>query len=146
MATRALTGNVEDLLSLAGVFAIAFVAATILPAQSEAALVGLLVLGKQPPVLLVIVATIVLIAINVAARTPWPLVLYGILVTATIVLSSGLMMSRARLLLPAFVLHMPIANVLARQTPPVRNTVLACVIALSSWFGAHMLTVYPHAM
>lgn len=58
MATRALTGNVEYLLSLAGVFAIAFVAATILPAQSEAALVGLLVLGKQPPVLLVIVATI----------------------------------------------------------------------------------------
>ncbi|MEF9600858.1 DedA family protein [Paracoccus sp. PXZ] len=46
------------MLSLAGVFAIAFVAATILPAQSEAALVGLLVLGKQPPVLLVIVATI----------------------------------------------------------------------------------------
>ena len=48
----------EDLLSLAGIFAVAFVAATILPAQSEAALVGLLVLGKQPPVLLVIVATI----------------------------------------------------------------------------------------
>ena len=44
-------------------------------------------------------------------------VLYGILVTATIVLSSGLMMSRARLLLPAFVLLIPIANVLARQTP-----------------------------
>ena len=46
MATRALIGNVEDLLSLAGLFAVAFVAATILPAQSEAALVGLLVLGK----------------------------------------------------------------------------------------------------
>lgn len=58
MAARALTGNVEDLLSLAGLFAIAFVAATILPAQSEAALVGLLVLGKQSPILLVIVATI----------------------------------------------------------------------------------------
>lgn len=58
MAARALTGNVEDLLSLAGLFAVAFVAATILPAQSEAALVGLLVLGKQSPVLLVIVATI----------------------------------------------------------------------------------------
>ncbi len=58
MATRALIGNVEDLLSLAGLFAVAFVAATILPAQSEAALVGLLVLGKQSPVLLVIVATI----------------------------------------------------------------------------------------
>ncbi|MCD1636446.1 DedA family protein [Martelella mediterranea] len=44
--------------SLAGLFAIAFVAATILPAQSEAALVGLLVLGKQSPALLIVVATI----------------------------------------------------------------------------------------
>ncbi|PSM19722.1 YqaA family protein [Nitratireductor sp. StC3] len=58
MAARALTGNVEDLISLAGLFAVAFVAATILPAQSEAALVGLLVIGKQSPALLVIVATI----------------------------------------------------------------------------------------
>lgn len=58
MATRALTGNVEYLLSLAGLFAVAFVAATILPAQSEAALVGLLVVGEQSPILLVIVATI----------------------------------------------------------------------------------------
>lgn len=48
----------EDLLSLAGLFAVAFVAATMLPAQSEAALIGLLVLGKQSPVLLVIVATV----------------------------------------------------------------------------------------
>lgn len=47
----------EDLLSLAGLFAVAFIAATILPAQSEAALVALLVLGEQSPVLLVIVAT-----------------------------------------------------------------------------------------
>lgn len=48
----------EDLLSLAGLFAIAFVAATILPAQSEAALVGLLIGGEQSAILLVIVATI----------------------------------------------------------------------------------------
>jgi membrane protein YqaA with SNARE-associated domain len=58
MATRALTGNVEDLLSLAGLFAVAFAAATILPAQSEAALVGLLVVGRQSSITLVIVATI----------------------------------------------------------------------------------------
>lgn len=48
----------EDLFSLAGLFAVAFVAATIFPAQSEVALVGLLVLGKQSPFMLVIVATI----------------------------------------------------------------------------------------
>ena len=58
MATPALTRNVDALFSLAGLFAIAFVAATILPAQSEAALVGLLVLDKQSPVLLIVVATI----------------------------------------------------------------------------------------
>lgn len=48
----------EDLYSLTGLFAVAFVAATILPAQSEAALVTLLVLGNQSPLLLVLVATI----------------------------------------------------------------------------------------
>tara|TARA_B000000460_G_scaffold226092_1_gene180797 strand:+ start:83 stop:520 length:438 start_codon:yes stop_codon:yes gene_type:complete len=48
---------VEDSLSLFGLFAVAFLAATILPAQSEAALVGLLVLGEQSPFTLVIVAT-----------------------------------------------------------------------------------------
>lgn len=48
----------EDLLSLAGLFAVAFVAATILPAQSEAALVGLLVVGKQSVILLVTVAAV----------------------------------------------------------------------------------------
>ena len=47
----------EDLLSLTGLFAVAFVAATILPAQSEVALVGLLVVGKQSPLLLILVAT-----------------------------------------------------------------------------------------
>lgn len=48
---------VEGVFSLIGLFAIAFLAATVFPAQSEAALVGLLVLGKQSPVLLVAVAT-----------------------------------------------------------------------------------------
>ena len=48
----------DDLISLAGLFAVAFVAATILPAQSEAALVALLIAGEHAPVPLVIAATI----------------------------------------------------------------------------------------
>jgi len=47
-----------DLSAYFGLFAIAFVAATILPAQSEAALVALLVAGQQSPVLLVAVASV----------------------------------------------------------------------------------------
>jgi len=49
---------VDDLAVLGGLFAIAFVAATILPAQSEAALVGLLLAGTHSPVLLVAVASL----------------------------------------------------------------------------------------
>lgn len=45
------------LATLAGLFAIAFVAATIVPAQSEAALVALLLAGDISPWLLVLVAT-----------------------------------------------------------------------------------------
>lgn len=47
-----------DFSAYLGLFAIAFVAATILPAQSEAALVALLVAGAQDPVLLVAVASL----------------------------------------------------------------------------------------
>jgi len=48
----------DDIAVLGGLFAIAFVAATILPAQSEAALVGLLVAGTHSPGLLVAVASL----------------------------------------------------------------------------------------
>ncbi|HEV2897485.1 MAG TPA: YqaA family protein [Pseudaminobacter sp.] len=47
----------DVLLALSGLFAISFAAATILPAQSEAALVGLQVAG-YPVVLLIVVASI----------------------------------------------------------------------------------------
>lgn len=48
----------NDFAILGGLFSIAFIAATILPAQSEAALIGLLVAGTHSPVLLVAVASL----------------------------------------------------------------------------------------
>jgi membrane protein YqaA with SNARE-associated domain len=51
------TDLATDLAAYAGLFAIAFIAATILPAQSELALVGLMMLGKFSPVALVAVAS-----------------------------------------------------------------------------------------
>lgn len=48
----------DDLAILGGLFAISFVAATILPAQSEAVLVGVLVAGTHSPLLLVGVASL----------------------------------------------------------------------------------------
>ncbi len=48
----------NDFAMLGGLFAVAFIAATILPAQSEAALVALLAAGTHAPVLLVAVASL----------------------------------------------------------------------------------------
>ena len=48
----------DDLAILGGLFAIAFIAATILPAQSEAALVALLVAGTHSPILLIVIASL----------------------------------------------------------------------------------------
>jgi hypothetical protein len=94
----------------------------------------------------IILSTLVMLGLAVWARLPWPVLLYGTLVVASIVLSSGLMMSRARLLLPAFVLLIPVAMVLARWRTPVGVAAMVPVVVGSAWFGAHMLTVYPHAM
>ncbi|WP_232016988.1 hypothetical protein [Gordonia insulae] len=94
----------------------------------------------------IILSTLVMLGLAVWSRLPWPVLLYGTLVVASIVLSSGLMMSRARLLLPAFVLLIPVAMVLARWRRSVALATLVPVVVGSAWFGAHMLTVYPHAM
>jgi membrane protein YqaA with SNARE-associated domain len=48
---------VADLAAYAGLFASAFVAATLLPAQSEAVLAGLLIDGRYPVLLLLAVAS-----------------------------------------------------------------------------------------
>lgn len=47
----------DDFAVFAGLFAVAFVAATLLPAQSEAALAGLIVMGTYSPAALVLVAS-----------------------------------------------------------------------------------------
>lgn len=94
----------------------------------------------------IILSTLGMLAAAAWARLPWPVLLYGTLVVASIILSSGLMMSRARLLLPAFVLLIPVAMVLARRRPGVAVAAMVPVVIGSAWFGAHMLTVYPHAM
>lgn len=56
---RSVTGDpMIDLAAYTGLFLTAFIAATILPAQSEAALVGLLLAGAQPVWALVAVASL----------------------------------------------------------------------------------------
>ncbi len=95
---------------------------------------------------LIMLATLALLAWSFADRLPWPVLAYAGLVIASIVLSSGLMMSRARLLLPAFVVLIPPALLLSRQRPAVAAAVLTPVVLASAWFGAYMLTVFQYAI
>lgn len=53
-----MTGLAAGLLAYGGLFSSALIASTLFPAQSELVLAGLLVAGKQPAALLIVVATI----------------------------------------------------------------------------------------
>ncbi|TWE10142.1 mannosyltransferase family protein [Rudaeicoccus suwonensis] len=94
----------------------------------------------------VILATIALVAIAFASRLPWQVSVYGAAVAFTVLASNGLMNSRARLLLPAYVLLIPVAIGLAHRSERTQLAAGIAVTAVSAWFGAYMLAVYPYAI
>lgn len=80
-------------------------------------------------------------------RTPaWPLLVYAAAVLAMDLGSNGLMNSKARLLLPAFVLLVPVATGLAQRRPATVAAVLGGVVLVSSWFGAYALVTWRYAV
>jgi len=95
---------------------------------------------------LVLVGGAVLLLVGVAQRLPWPLLVYGAAVLAMDVGSNGLMNSKARLLLPAFTLLLPVAIGLARRRPGTAWAVLGAATFGSAWFGAYALTGWPYAI
>lgn len=94
----------------------------------------------------VIVVTLVLVVIAFVTRLPWQVSMYGVLVVATVLASNGLMNSRVRLLLPAFVLLIPVAIGLAHRSRLTQVTTILGTTVFGAWFGAYMLGVYPYAI
>jgi hypothetical protein len=92
------------------------------------------------------VAAIVLIVLCVRHRVPWPLIVYGIAVLVMDLGSNGLMNSKARLMLPAFTLLIPLAMALVKRRNPTQWLTLASVAAMSAWFGAYSITAWPYAI
>jgi hypothetical protein len=76
----------------------------------------------------------------------WPLLVYAVTVLAMDLGSSGVMNSKARLLLPAFVLLLPVAIGLARQRTALVVLTLIGLTGFSAWFGSYALTVWPYAI
>jgi len=76
----------------------------------------------------------------------WPLLVYATLVLVMDLGSNGLMNSKARLLLPAFVLLVPVAIELARRRPVTVLLTLTGLTAVGAWFGSYALTLWPYAI
>lgn len=112
------------------------------------------VLATAPSVLEVVTVAVLagaLVLFGVCLRAwtrtgVWPLLVYAAGVLAMDLGAGGLMNSKARLLLPAFVLLVPLAIGLARRRPSSALAVLTAVVAASSCFGAYSLTLWPYAI
>ncbi len=93
-----------------------------------------------------VLATVPLFVIAVRRRMPWPLLVYAALVLVTVWGTDGLMNSKLRLLLPAFVLLLPIAIGLAKRCPSTVAAAMVAVTLVSAWFGGYALTIWRYAI
>jgi hypothetical protein len=94
----------------------------------------------------VLIGAIALLVECLRRNTPWPLTVYAAGVLAMDLGSNGLMNSKARLLLPAFTLLLPVALTLARRRPSTVARVLTTVTLTSAWFGGYALTSWHYAI
>ncbi|MBC6446946.1 hypothetical protein [Actinokineospora xionganensis] len=93
-----------------------------------------------------IVGALALLVIGWRRRLEWPLLVYAAGVLAMDLCSNGLMNSKARLMLPAFTLLLPIALGLAKRRPSTVALTLAGAAVASAWFGAYSITAWGYAI
>lgn len=93
----------------------------------------------------VIVLAVVLWIISIVERQSWPLIVYSGLILVTAIGAAGYFQSKARLILPAFPLLLPLAALLARSGVIVRVLVIVVAAVLSGLFGAYLLTAAPYS-
>ncbi|MFE0511328.1 hypothetical protein [Streptomyces sp. NPDC058964] len=92
-----------------------------------------------------LLASAVLFALSVWDRQPLPLLVFTGVVLAIVLASGGVYFPRARFLLPAFPLLLPLALHLSRASRRRRLLVLTAAVAGSAYWGAYMLLVWPSA-
>ncbi|HVK20905.1 MAG TPA: hypothetical protein VM677_06045 [Actinokineospora sp.] len=93
-----------------------------------------------------IIGALALLVVCWRRRLEWPLVVYAAGVLAMDLCSNGLMNSKARLMVPAFTLLIPVAIGLAkRKTSTVVLTLSGAALA-SAWFGAYSITSWGYAI
>lgn len=94
----------------------------------------------------VLAGCLVLLVVCIRQRVPWPLVVYAAGVLLMALGSNGLMNSKARLVLPAVTLLVPVALALAKRRPGTALAVVASATVVSAWFGGYAITGWPYAI
>lgn len=89
---------------------------------------------------LVVAVGVALWIIGCVQRQPWSLLVYSGLVLVTAIGAAGYYHSKARLIVPAFPLLLPVARWVSRLGTVGRVLVVAAAAVLSGWFGAYLLT------
>jgi hypothetical protein len=87
-----------------------------------------------------------LLVIGWRKRVEWPLLVYAAGVLVMDLCSNGMMSSKARLMVPAFTLVIPIAIGLAKRRTSTVLLTLSAITVASAWFGAYTLTSWPYAI
>ena len=93
-------------------------------------------------VLLISIGLLVLMMLD---RVPWQLTVYSGLVLLSSVGAEGYFNAKARFLIPAIGLLIPIAVSLAKTTTAKAVTVVATLTAISAWCGGYLLLIWPYS-
>ncbi|MFF3344377.1 hypothetical protein [Streptomyces sp. NPDC002779] len=93
----------------------------------------------------VLLASAVLFALSVADRQPLPLLVFTGTLLAIILTSDAVYFPRARFLLPAFPLLLPLALHLTRSSPRYRTLTLTTAVATSAYFSAYIPLIWASA-
>ena len=93
-----------------------------------------------------IVAALTLVVVAIRRRLEWPLIVYAVGVLVMDLGANGLFNSKARLMLPAFTLLVPVAIALAKRRPSTALTVLGWFVLAGCWFGAYSVTAWSYAI
>jgi hypothetical protein len=98
-------------------------------------------------IVLILLGAIALTAVSAFnGRVPWPLVLYGAGIVAVTIGSDGMMASKPRMLVPAFVLLIPIAVALAGRSRVTMVAWTVTFVLFGSWFSAYSLTAWHYTI
>ncbi len=106
--------------------------------------------GPQP-LMIAVTTTVVglavlLLAVAAGEKVPWPLLVYAGALVLIAFFGHGYFWAKARMLIPAFPLLLPVAYGLARsRNKVVAPAVLAGLAAFSALYGVYVSLVWTHS-